>query len=380
MKVKSGREFSLLDLGGKMKRFCVLLAALVVAVLLTACDASVRVDWPASDDWDELQTAVSETDELQEAEMESLAGEGDEMVKLNVACMPNYASLWAVLTGIDRGFFEDEGIEITLWEFEDSMSEIEALEDKSIDIAYIDNEAHKLCVNGQAAVFASDSVYSNNKIVVLRSSGVKSLDSIEKLKGKKIAYSAVPVSETALNGVLKVAGLTRNDVQVSEMAAAEMVAAMASGSVDACAAWSPYNIQIMNMCKGAREIEFDTDFVDISSWVCRPAYASKNRDILVRFSRAIYRAMAYASQKDNWDYAVGLYAMRSGKYKEECYAEAGNDTWFGANDIKNYIEDDSIQDYYLKQQEMFIESGDVEEKLPVENYVLFDVMKEALGN
>ena len=42
-----------------------------------------------------------------------------EKVELNVAYMPNYASLWSVLTGMDKGYFEEEGIEIKLWEFAD---------------------------------------------------------------------------------------------------------------------------------------------------------------------------------------------------------------------------------------------------------------------
>ena len=32
-----------------------------------------------------------------------------EKVELNVAYMPNYASLWSVLTGMDKGYFEEEG-------------------------------------------------------------------------------------------------------------------------------------------------------------------------------------------------------------------------------------------------------------------------------
>ena len=50
-----------------------------------------------------------------------------EKVELNVAYMPNYASLWSVLTGMDKGYFEEEGIEIKLWEFADGPSEIAAM-------------------------------------------------------------------------------------------------------------------------------------------------------------------------------------------------------------------------------------------------------------
>ena len=89
--------------------------------------------------------------------------------------------------------------------------------------------------------------------------------------------------------------------------------------------------------------------------------------------------MQYASKEENWDYAVGLYAKQCAKDKEACLVETGDATWFSADDIKNGIADNTMQDYYTKQQQMFIDSGDVESEVPLENYILFDVMKEALA-
>ncbi len=205
------------------------------------------------------------------------------------------------------------------------------------------------------------------------------MDDIANLKGKKVAYNAGSSSETALNGALAAAGLTMDDIEVYEMDATNMVAAMSSGSVDACTAWNPYSNQIMDNCDGALELEFSTNSVNLSSWICLPSYAEENRDILLRFSRALYKAMAYASQEDNWEYAVGLYADKCAKDKEACMVETGDATWFSADDIKNGIADGTMQDYYQRQQQMFINSGDVEAEVALEDYVMFDLMEEALG-
>lgn len=309
----------------------------------------------------------------------AVVANAEETVELNVAYMPNYASLWSVLTGMDQGYFEEEGISVKLWEFADGPSEIAAMEGGSIDLAYIGHGAHRLCINGQAMIFAPSSVHSTDRIIVLPSSGVTSVDDIANLKGKKVAYSAGSSSETALNGALAAAGLTMDDIEAYEMDATNMVSAMVSGSVDACTAWNPYSVQILNTCDGAVELEFATDSVNLSSWICMPSYAEENRDILLRFSRALYKAMQYASQEENWDYAVGLYAKQCAKDKDACMVETGDATWFSADAIKAGIEDGTMQDYYQRQQEMFIESGDVAEEVPLENYVMFDLMKEALG-
>lgn len=300
-----------------------------------------------------------------------------ETVELNIAYMPNYASLWSVLTAIDKGYFAEEGLEITLWEFPDGPSEIAAMEGGSIDLAYIGHGAHRLCINGQATIFAPSSVHSTDKIIMLTSHGLETLDD---LKGSKVAYNGGSSSETALNGALAAAGLTMDDIEAFEMDATNMVAAMNSGSVDACTAWNPYSVQILNNNADAIELEFATDSVNLSSWICLPGYAEENRDILVRFSRALYKAMQFASQEENWDYAVGLYAEKCAKDKESCLVETGDATWFSADDIKSGIADNTIQDYYTRQQQMFLDSGAVESAVPLENYVLIDVMKEALAD
>jgi NitT/TauT family transport system substrate-binding protein len=357
-----------------MKRLYALLLAAVMVVSLTACGGSSDTATTTTDTTSETVEETTEAAE-EEAEPEEEAEEV-ETVKLNVAYMPNYASLWSVLTAIDQGYFEEEGLDVTLWEFADGPSEIAAMEGGSIDLAYIGHGAHKLCIKGQATIFAPSSVHSTDKIIMLKSHGLESLDD---LAGKKVAYNAGSSSETALNGALTVAGLTMDDIDAYEMDPTNMVAAMASGSVDACTSWNPYSAQILENSDDAFELEFATDSVNMSSWICLPDYAETNRDVLVRFSRALYKAMEYSSQEDNWDYAVGLYAEQCAKDKDSCMVETNDATWFSADDIESGLEDNTIQDYYTRQQQMFIDNGDVEEEVPLEDYILFDVMEEALS-
>ena len=78
------------------------------------------------------------------------------------------------------------------------------------------------------------------------------------------------------------------------------------------------------------------------------------------------------------EYAVGLYATQCKKDAEGCMVETGDATWFSADAVKEGLADNTIQDYYQRQQEMFIESGDVASEVPLEDYVLFDIMNEAL--
>ena len=361
-----------------MKKFYALLLTGALAFSLTACGAKEQ---PAA----APAPAAKEEPKAEEQKPAEEAKAPVETVKLRIAYMPNYASVWSVLTGIDKGYFAEEGLEIELTPFQDGPSEIAAMEGGSIDLAYIGHGAHRLCIQGKAKIFAPSSVHSTDRIIVLPSAGVTSADDLANLKGKKVAYNAGSSSETALKGALKVAGLKplddpKPDIEAFAMDADGIVAAMASGNVDACTAWNPYSVQILNNSKGAKEIEFSTNSVNLSSWICLPKYAEENRDILVRFSRALYKAMDFSSKEENWDYAVGLYAKETAKDKEACLVETGDAHWFSAGDVKSGIADNTMQDYYQRQQEMFIEGGQVEKAVPLEEYVMFDVMKEALGN
>lgn len=363
--MKKGRKFLGLLLTGMMT--CMMLAS-CGSTSSQAPAAGSSEAAPAS----EASTPVSEVASEQPSEAPA------ELVPVNVAYMPNYASLWSVLTGIDKGFFAEEGLDVTLWEFQDGPSEIAAMEGGSIDLAYIGHGAHKLCIKGQATIFAPSSVHSTDKVIVLPSAGVNSADELANLKGKKIAYNGGSSSETALNAALKVAGLTMEDIEPFEMEASNMVAAMSSGSVDACFAWNPYSVQILENNADAVEYEFSTNSVNLSSWICLPDYAKNNRDVLEKFSRALYKAMAFSSQVDNYAYAVGLYAKQCAKDPTACEVETNDATWFSADDVKSMCADGSMQELYTKQQKMFIENGDVEGEVPLENYVMFDLMEEIL--
>ncbi|MBQ3104490.1 MAG: ABC transporter substrate-binding protein [Lachnospiraceae bacterium] len=364
-----------------MKKVLSLLLVLTMLMGLVACGASE----PAATSEPETTETASAPEEAP-AEAEAPAEEEAplevpplETIQLNVAYMPNYASVWSVLTALDQGYFEEEGLEVTLWEFADGPSEIAAMEGGSIDLAYIGHGAHRLCINGQAQIFLPSSVHSTDKIIVLPSAGVTSVDDIANLKGKKVAYNGGSSSETALNSALAAAGLTMEDIEAYEMDATNMVAAMTSGSVDACTAWNPYSVEILKNCEGALELEFATNSVNMSSWICLPSFAEENHDALVRFTRALLKGMEFASQEDNWPYVVELYAKQCGKDPVACEVETGDANWFSSSYVGVSLTDGTFEDLYTRQQQMFIESGDVEAEVPLTDYILFDVMQEALG-
>ena len=297
--------------------------------------------------------------------------------KVRVAYMPNYASLCSVVAGMETGAFAEEGLEVELVEFADGPTIIAAMESGSIDIGYIGHGAHKLCINGRASIFLFSHLGNGDAIVGLKSHGVESLAD---LRGKKVGYSSGTSSENILLLALKRAGLTMNDITAFEMDASSLTSAMTSGSLDACATWSP---STETMCSQigddavviARNDTFADETVNVASWIVMPKWAEENHDTLVKFTKALYKGEDYRAKDENKRQVAEWVAKQVAGDVEIQYQTVNGAKWYTKQMTVDGIKDGSIKALYEVQKIAF---GDaVNPSTPVENYVLFDVMLEA---
>lgn len=363
-----------------MKRITALMLSAIMALSLVACGGGSTQ--PAGTKAPEAKASEPAKQDQKKDESKKDEGKKEETKKaepvtLRVAYMPNYASLWGVMSAIKTGAFEKENIKIELWEFADGPSEVAAMEGGSIDLAYIGKGAHKLPIRGRAKIFAPSSVHTTDSIVVSAASGI---NSIEDLKGKKVAYNSGSSSEATLNSALTQAKLKREDLKLFDMDVSYMVSAMVSGTVDAAIAWNPYTSEILKQLKGSKEIKFSNGSINMSSWICLPAFAKEHHDVLVRFTRALFEGMDYGSKPENYKQVAEWCAEQSKTSVESNLAQTGDAEWFSKKMIADDLKDGKMKGYYEHVQEDFLKGGAIkpEEKTDVNNFVLFDVMKEAL--
>ena len=305
----------------------------------------------------------------------SAAAETPEKVTVNVAYMPDYASLNGLISAVELGYFEDENIDVELTEFADGPTVIQAMESGSIDIGYIGQGAHKLCINGRADIFALAHVSNSDGVIGSKEKGT---DTIEGLKGKKIAYSSGTSSEDILKKTLAKGGMTMDDITAIDMDATNIVTAMISGSVDACATWVPNSLKVLQEVDDAIQLTdnktFRADTVSLDSWIVMKKYSEENRDLLVRFARALYKGFDYRADHSHDDEVCGWIADKIKLEKDSLLDQVEVADWTTSEFIRDHM--DEVKSYYELQQKKFVENGDCEET-PVDNYVLFDVMEEA---
>ena len=302
-----------------------------------------------------------------------------ETVNINVGYMPNYGGLWSLMTAKEKGFFEEEGLNVTMTQFEDGPTIIAAMENGSVNFGYIGQGAHKLCVQGNATIIALSHISNGDALI-----GGPGITTVEDLKGKTVAYSSGTSSEDILRNSLAAHGMTMDDITAMDMDAASVVTAMMSGGVDACATWSPNSLTILEGMEGttklADNMTFSDTTVSLASWIATPKYLEENRDVTVRFVRALMKAMDYAAD-GNYEEVAQWCATKAALDYDTMYNQRGDADWLTGKEVVDGVADGTVKGYYELQQKNLLDGGSITEEdvCPVEDYVDFDLMTEA-GN
>ncbi|MCD2502034.1 aliphatic sulfonate ABC transporter substrate-binding protein [Clostridium sp. NSJ-145] len=353
----------------KIKKLLSLLAVGIIATgLFAGCSSSNKESGETSQ-----PTTTEEKEEPTVEEEKPL-----ETVKMKIAYHPNMGGASAMVTGIDKGYFEEQGLEIELVKFTAGPPEVAAMVSGDIDVGYIGHGAHLLACQGQVKLFALDCTSQADELLVNIDSGIAK---IEDLKGKTIATQLGTSGEVILNLALESVGLTREDVEVVNMEVAGAVTAFISGQVDAVSIWSPNTNTVREalgedkVVKLASNEDFTDNFVFPSSWVVTEKYASENRDVLVRFTKALLKSMDYRNA--NIDESAKLVAKQIDADEETILATKNEGKWLTSKEVYDAIKDGQVEKWYKAQQDLFIKEGKLDKEVPVTDYFDSSILTEA---
>lgn len=298
-----------------------------------------------------------------------------EPVTVHVAFMPNLGSAVTLFSAIDQGYFDEVGITVETEQFQAGPAEITAMQSGSVDIAQIGHGAHSLCIQGQAKIFAFDQLSQADCVVANKSHGI---ETGADLAGKTVGVASGTSSEIILQYVLRDAGLTIDDINTVEMDVSGMTTALISGQIDAAATWSPNTVTLEEQLgDDYLVLGTNTDYSDEvafpGSYICLPEYAEENHDVLVRFGAALDKGKVY--RNEHIDDVAKLLATELGVPEDTLLQSTGEGDWQGAVDAIGKT--DVITGYYEAQQKVFLDGGKIEAEVPVEDYVLVDVITES---
>lgn len=358
-----------------MKKILSCMAILLFAGALSGCSGKAETKLSAAP-----ETVVKAETAAVAAETQEQTTEAPkvETVKLRVAYHPNFGGNNLYITAEKNGFFAEEGLIVEPVQFTAGPQEVAAMVAGDVDIGYIGHGATFLAVQRQVNIFLTEFLGNGDEILTYNGSGIQSLAD---LKGKTIATAPGTSGETVLNLALKKVGLTENDVNIINMDAAGMVAAIVSKKVDACTLWPPQTSEVRkamgedNVVRLASIGDFRDQFAFPGHWVVTPKYMEAHPDVMERFTRAMLKAMDY--RRDNPDQTAANVAEFINAPLDGVTAEMNNIELFDADYCYKVMTDGTASNWYDALQNLYVKDGKVDKTAPVDEWFHPEFVKKA---
>jgi NitT/TauT family transport system substrate-binding protein len=241
---------------------------------------------------------------------------------------------WEV--AIQKGWLKDAGVDAEfLWfEYGPSMEAFTAGKDDAVMVTT--GDALVTGANGAKNVIVMLTDYSNGNDMVIAKPGIKSL---KDLKGKKIGLEVGFVEHLMLLNGLKKAGLTEADVEIVNTPTNQTPQVLASGQVDAIAAWQPNAGQALGALAGSKAIYTSADEPGLiyDTITVSPQSLAQNREAWVKLVSVWDKILAYITDPATKDDALKIMAARTGSTPADYAAFIGGTHFLSLTDSAKII-------------------------------------------
>ena len=218
--------------------------------------------------------------------------------------------------GIQKGWFKEAGVDVEFSWF-DYLPSMEAFSAGKVDAVMMTNgDALVTGANGGKSKMILVTDYSNGNDKIIAKPGIKSL---KDLKGKKIGLEVGLVEHLMLLNALKKIGLTESDVTIVNTPTNQTPQVLASGQVDAIAAWQPNAGQALKAVAGSTAIYTSADEPGLiyDTITVSPQSLAQHRAEWVKLVSIWDKTLAYINNPATRDDALKIMAARTGSTPAE---------------------------------------------------------------
>ncbi len=194
---------------------------------------------------------------------------------------------------VNQGFLNDNGLNVTIKNYDSGVTSTNALLNGEADIAEGAEFTFVNAIfnNNSISVISINDKFENDYIVGLKSHGV---ETISDLKGKTIGVAKGSIAEFYLGRFLDLNGMNFGDVNIVNVVPKEYVKVVANGTVDALVAWQPYINQIQDEVDGIVTWQVQNGQEVYGVLVCNNAWLTQHSDMAEHFLKALKEAEDYA--------------------------------------------------------------------------------------
>jgi NitT/TauT family transport system substrate-binding protein len=145
----------------------------------------------------------------------------------------------------DKGYFDQEGINVELIQFANSADGLSALRARKLDIGAFGTTAPLVHVDKGADIRIIGGIMGEDAAIIATPEKAKIIRNISGLRGKKVATVRLASGDAVLRGALRKAGINwKKDLQIFELKNPPAVLeAVKSGQVDAGVVWGPHDVR-----------------------------------------------------------------------------------------------------------------------------------------
>jgi NitT/TauT family transport system substrate-binding protein len=291
-------------------------------------------------------------------------------IKVRVGYLHTVAVDGQIWTGMDQGFFDKQGLDLELRQFNTGLEIFQALIGGSLDVLSTGAVISNFPARGQGKVFLiNDIEVATAQLWVRGDQGIKT---IEDLKGKRIATATGTTAHVFLDKALRANKVDPKDVEILNQTMPAAVTSFVSGAVPAVALWVPFNVTVRDKVPGAIKLTDASAYYPqaaiIDGWAAANDYYEPNKETLVKLIKGWADANDYIVAHSN----DAMTALQKAHYSQTPLADINESfkaqKMFSSHDWKRLYSDGTVTNWLQQSTDFFMASAGIKDFTPANKY------------
>jgi len=291
--------------------------------------------------------------------------------KLRVGYVNTLAVNGQIWTGMHRGHWAREGLELETTMFSTGLELFNAMIGGSLDMLSTGAVLSNFPARGQGRVFLINNVeFATAQLWVREDMGIKTWAD---LKGKKISTTAGTTAHVFLDTALRANMIDPvKDIELVNQGMPTAVTSFISGAVPAVALWVPFNITVRQKVPGAKMLVDASAYFPqaaiVGGWAARTDYYEKNRDLCARLVRG------WAASNDDLmaNSAAILPVIQKNNYPqvpiEDLQEQFKASRYYSSAEWRKLYADGTATRWQQQVTDFFVRFGGIQNPVPASTY------------
>jgi ABC-type nitrate/sulfonate/bicarbonate transport system substrate-binding protein len=190
----------------------------------------------------------------------------------------------------DRGFFRDDGLNVTVKDYPTGVATTDALLAGEVDVAFAAEfpMLSRAFAGEEISIFFVSSRFSDQYLFGLKDRGINGVSDLE---GKTIGAPLKTIAEFYLARFLELNGIDIEDVSLVNVLPPQSVEAISGGEVDGVVTWEPYTSRIIEqMADSTMAWSIQSSQAGFGANIGRNEWLRGHPELVQRFLKSLMRA------------------------------------------------------------------------------------------